>query len=458
MATSRVVVVGTGPSGVRAAETLSRSGLRPIVVDESPTDGGQIYRRQPVGFHRTYATLYGTEARRASRLHQTFENLRAAIDYRPGTLAWNVSERQLYCLHGGISAPIPFDALIIASGAIDRVMPVRGWEAPGVYSLGAAQIALKSQACAIGRKVVFMGTGPLLYLVASQYLHAGGGVVAVLDVVPARFRIRALPKLAARPGTLAKGMRLVSYLIRSGVLIRHGIRPLEIISSPDGFVHAVAFKMDSGKECEVECDSVALGYHLSAESQLADLAGCQFHFDSVSQQWLPIVDRDGRSTVSGVYLAGDGARLLGADGAEAMGELAGLTVLADLGLHSSASRMAHLRREIARMELFRQGLAEAFPWPASMASDLSADTIVCRCEAVTAGEIRNVADRDGNYEINRVKAFSRTGMGRCQGRYCRHGAAEIIAAAGKIPTREVGRLRGQAPVKPLPIGVKAERL
>ena len=75
--------------------------------------------------------------------------------------------------------------------------------------------------------------------------------------------------------------------------------------------------------------------------------------------------------------------------------------------------------------------------------------MVCRCEAVTVGELRRCVSELDSKEVNRAKAFSRVGMGRCQGRFCGHAAAEIVADACRIPITEVGRLRSQAPVKPI---------
>jgi hypothetical protein len=98
----------------------------------------------------------------------------------------------------------------------------------------------------------------------------------------------------------------------------------------------------------------------------------------------------------------------------------------------------------------------AFPWPARQAAELPDDAIVCRCEAITAGELRRVVGALGATEANRAKAFSRLGMGRCQGRYCGHAGAEVIAHAAGVPLEQVGRLRGQAPVKPLAIAVREE--
>jgi len=457
MAESRVIVVGAGPAGIRCAEALVAAGLRPLLIDEGRRDGGQIYRRQPEQFSRPYSKLYGTEATRAQNLHDTFERLRTKLDYASETLAWNVAGGKLYTARDGLASNHAYDALVLCPGATDRLMPVKGWQYAGTYSLGASQIALKAQACAIGSNVVFMGSGPLLYLVANQYVQAGAKVAAVLDTSPLGKRMRALPKLLARPDVLRKGAALVRSLKQQGVKIENGIEPLEIHGDDQRGVEGVRYRDGRGVAQRIACDAVALGYHLRPETQLADLAGCAFEFDASTHQWLPRLDDMGRSSVKQVYLAGDGVRVLGADGAEAAGALAALAVLRDLGMDRAvdAQHVAALKRERAKMERFRAGLAQAFPWPAQQAARLSDDTLVCRCEGISAGELRRVIRDEGACEANRAKAFSRVGMGRCQGRYCGHAAAEVIADAARVPLEQVGRLRGQAPVKPFAISTVA---
>ncbi|WP_245525789.1 FAD/NAD(P)-binding oxidoreductase [Mesorhizobium sp. M00.F.Ca.ET.216.01.1.1] len=451
----RIVIVGAGPAGVRAAETLVAAGVRPIVIDEGGRDGGQIYRRQPEGFRRSYASLYGSEAGRAEDLHRSFEALRDRIDYRPETLAWGIWEKQLHLLQGSRTSEVDFDALIIASGATDRLMPVRGWNRAGVYSLGAAQLALKSQASAIGSRVVFMGSGPLLYLVAAQYSKAGAKVAAVLDTSSFWLRVKALPRLIARPDVLLKGLALTWKLRRARTEIETGITPVEIEGQPETGVETIRFRTNKGQERTVACDAVALGYHLRPEAQLADLARCEFRFDVQTRQFFPVKDTDGRSSVAGIYLAGDGALTLGADAAEASGHLAALAVLTDLGRQVATRDVGRLRRRLRAFERFRRGIADAFPWPASAAAAFSEDTVVCRCENITAGELR-AAVTTGSVELNHAKAFSRVGMGRCQGRYCGHAAAEVIAASAGVSIETVGRIRGQPPVKPFVIGAESD--
>jgi len=449
MATARVVIVGAGPAGVRCAETLLAAGIKPILIDENRRDGGQIYRRQPEGFTRDYATLYGTEAAKAKALHQSFDRLRSAIDYRPDTLVWNLTPGQLCCVSQGRHSTVDYDALILCTGATDRLMPIEGWQLAGTYSLGGAQIALKNQAVSIGHRVVFMGSGPLLYLVASQYIKAGAEVAAVLDTSPLSLRIKALPKLLARPGLLFTGIKLLAQLYRAKVAVHLGIKPLQVMGDAANGVMGVRFSTGSGRVETVQADAVALGYHLRPETQLGDLAGCTMAFDHASSQWWLATDEAGRTSVKGVYAAGDGAKIRGADAAEHAGRLVALALLEDQQLPVDGALRDEQQQALGVMDQFRLGLAQAFPWPSEQAKALPDSAIVCRCEMISAGELRRTVNEKGACEVNRAKAFSRVGMGRCQGRYCSQAGAEVIAAAAGVPVQEVGRQRGQAPVKPL---------
>lgn len=454
MAEPRVIIVGAGPAGVRAAETIVAAGLTPIVIDEGRRAGGQIYRRQPDNFRRPYSDLYGTEASRAKSVHDGFDAVRDRIDYRAETLVWNIADGHVWTASSTAQEALPYEALILCTGATDRLMPMAGWDLPGTYSLGGSQVALKAQAVSIGSQVVFLGTGPLLYLVASQYIKAGARVAAVLDTSSFTARITALPDLLALPSVLWNGIALTRAIKAAGVPLLTGVTPVAISGDAKTGVTGVIVRLGDGSERHFAADAVAMGYHLRPETQLADLARCSFAFDELTRQYLPVRDQDGRADApTKLYLAGDGAKVLGARSAEASGKLAALAALSDLGQPVDQGAIIMLRREVGRYGRFARGLAKAFPWPHQQAAALADDTILCRCECVTVGDVRRTMDVTGAAETNRAKAFSRVGMGRCQGRYCGHAAAEVIAAHGDFPVADAGRLRGQAPVKPLPIAI-----
>ena len=453
----RVVIVGAGPAGVRAAETLVAAGVRPIVIDENARWGGQIYRQPPAngGFERSKKTLYGFEAHKADALHTTMAALLPHIDYRPDTLAWACEAGRLDTLAAGREISVPFSHLIIASGATDRVLPLPGWTLPGVYTLGAAQVALKAQGCVIGRRVVLAGTGPLLYLVAYQYAKAGAQVAAVLDTSPLSRQIAAAPKLIRVPSTFAKGLYYVGWLKAHGIRIERGVQLVGIRGALN--VESIEWR-NSGSSSPsevIDCDAVGVSFGLKPETQLADLAGCRFRFDALNRCWLPELDSAGRSSVRGIYLAGDGAGIAGADAAELAGRRAALALLDDIGIaHPRGPGMADaasLERGLQRIAVFREGIETAFAPPANCAAQWPDDMTVCRCEEIDAGTLRRCLRGGEANEINRLKALTRVGMGRCQGRMCGEAALQLLAEETGRPLEAVGRLRSQPPVKPIPL-------
>ncbi|MCW5258533.1 FAD/NAD(P)-binding oxidoreductase [Verminephrobacter aporrectodeae subsp. tuberculatae] len=444
------VVVGAGPAGIRAAQALAAHGLRPMLIDEAARGGGQIYRRAPAPFQRPPRALYGAKAARATALHDTLDALQTRIDYRPDSLVWNAQGGWLDTLHAPTQTmrTVPYGQLIVASGATDRVLPIPGWTLPGVYTLGGAQVALKFQGCSIGRNVVLMGTGPLLYLVACEYARAGAKVTAVLDSARFADHLAAVPAMLAQPATLARGAYHMGWLRAHGVPMHTGVRPVRVLGNAR--VRGVVWRAGT-QEHTLACDAIGLGYALRPETQLADLLGCRFAWDPMHRAHLPEHDAAGRTNMPGVYLAGDGAAILGADAAEWAGERAALALLADHGVSTDMARARTLERQLRQLHGFRQGLERAFPFPADWASHASDALVLCRCENVRVGALRACARDAGVDEMNRLKALTRVGMGRCQGRMCAVAAAEILAQASGKSVDQVGRLRGQAPVKPIPI-------
>ena len=439
---------------MRATEALARAGLKPILFDEAERPGGQIYRQPPTAAGHTASTIYGFEARKAEAVHRVLHDCGDRVDYRPKTLVWNLFGRRLDLLTGDGHATQSFDRLILATGAMDRTLPFAGWTLPGVFTLGGAQIALKAQGVAIGRRVAFVGAGPLLPLVTHQYAKAGVEVVAALDSTPFSAKVAQVRGLLAAPSTFAKGLWYTARNRVRGVGIRNGVRALRVEGGER--VEALVWRDASGTEHRVECDAVGASFGLRAEAQLADLAGCRFAFAAELRQWMPERTPEGRSSIPEVYLAGDGARIGGADVAELLGARTALELLVALGRGVDRGAVARLDRALARQARFRHALDAAYPFPRHLVDAIGDAEIVCRCEGITAGTLRQAArDREAG-EVNRAKALTRVGMGRCQGRVCGEAAAELVAQASGRELERVGRLRGQPPVKPIPIVVAAQ--
>lgn len=481
MSTPRVVIIGAGPAGTRAAQLLHERRCKVTVVHEGPASGGQIYRRQPNGFTRPAKQLYGADAQKATRLHETFDRLRASIEVRPNRTVFNVFDARiaksddktardgnfesnragklridegLLYLHGpdGLET-LPYDKLVLATGAMDRILPMPGWTLPGVFTLGGSQIALKHQACAIGRRVAFVGTGPLLYLVAYQYVKAGATVAGVFDTSAAANKRRALPLLLANPRMLARGLGFQLRLRMSGVPLFEGIVPQRIHGETR--VSGFSFRSAAGELRDVDCDAVGLGYGLKPESQLAELIGVEQSFDEL--QRVRVISHDGAGRAApDVYVAGDGVAIGGADVAELTGELAAWSLLADIGQEVSSRRIAAIRRELRSHARFRRGLDIAFPVPIDQLHSVPDSTLLCRCEGITVGSVRAAIARFESDDVNRLKAVVRPGMGRCQGRICGLATSELLARECGLPVQRVGFMRCQQPIKPLPFDVAAQ--
>ena len=259
------------------------------------------------------------------------------------------------------------------------------------------------------------------------------------------------------PATLAKGLVYRASLIARGVPVHQGARLLRAgtVGEAGDRVGSITWQ-DARGEHTLACDAIGFGHALRSETQLADLLGCEFGFDTLQRAHLPLRDAAGRSSVPGVYLAGDGAAVRGADAAELAGERAALALLADRGMAVDTGRAADLERLLHAQTALRQGLERAFPFPEDWASQAPDGLILCRCEEISVGQLRQAAREAGADELNRAKALCRVGMGRCQGRYCGAAAAEVLAHAVGLPIAQVGRLRAQAPVKPVPFAMVAD--
>src|SRR5262249_16002985 len=172
-----------------------------------------------------------------------------------------------------------------------------------------------------------------------------------------------------------------------------------------------------GRPHRTACDGIGVGFGLRSETVLAELCQASFTFDAEQRQWLPAQDAEGRAG-HGLYLAGDGAGIRGAIAAELSGERAARAGLHDIAGAGDGARLSVRRRRLGRPARFRTALETVFPFPAGLATSANDSLMICRCEGVTAGALREAGTALGATELNRAKALTRVGMGRCQGRMC----------------------------------------
>ncbi|ACM39716.1 MULTISPECIES: NAD(P)/FAD-dependent oxidoreductase [Rhizobium/Agrobacterium group] len=449
-----IVIIGAGPAGMSAAVEARNAGLSVTLIDEGIGAGGQIYR-SVLNERPDLGTILGPDYLAGRQLAEDFHACGAT--YLPRTTAFMI-EQTSEQLSIGISAAgrarfIGARFVIIATGALERPFPIKGWTLPGVMTAGAAQTMLKASGTVPGGSTCLAGCGPLLYLLAAQYIRAGVNVSAVLDTTPWSNAIRALPFAPAFLATpyFRKGIKLMRE-VQAKVRVVRGVSTLEAVGEND--LTSVKYTL-RGKSHTVEAETLLLHQGVVPQVNLAMSVGVRHDWNDERLAFEPVLDDCGQTSVRNLFIAGDSASISGAEAASCRGQLvvAGILKMLDNKSRDASKSEAAARKQLrkaSRGRLFLEKLyrpAPQFRMPAD-------DVIVCRCEEVRAGEIRAIAAR-GAKGPNQAKAFSRAGMGPCQGRSCGLTVCELIGDATAQPPGQVGYMNIRAPVKPVTLGEMA---
>ena len=458
-----LIVIGAGPAGLQAALTGASLGLKTILLDECPQLGGQIYRNiMQVTSGRIsphMAQVLGPDYSHGRLLVQAVIDggIDGRIELRHGALVWDVArDGTVTALQDGRSFQVQAPQVIAATGAMERASPIPGWTLPGVMNAGAAQIALKGSGLVPDGPVVLAGGGPLLLLVACQLIDAGAQVAAVVETSPASNRRLALPHLPTAlgaPEVLAKGLGLIWRLLwrlrRAGVPWFRQATDLVV----EGAEHAQGLQFRAnGRQQRIAANLVLLHHGVIPNTQMTRLLRLQHDWSDAQLAWQPRADAWGQTSLAGFRIAGDGVAIAGALAAQASGALAALGAahaLHCLGEAQRDQRAAPWREVQGHQARFRP-FVDALYRPPEWINAPADDSIVCRCEEVSAGRVREMA-RLGCQGPNQTKFFSRCGMGPCQGRVCGGVVTQVLAQALGKPPGEVGAYRIRAPLKPVPL-------
>ena len=448
-----LAIVGAGPAGLAASATAAGLGLGVLTLDENPGIGGQIFRAIATNPVKDKTRL-GAEYWRGAALAE--EAAALSVQHAVGATVWSVSAceaagYQIGVSMAGRSRLITAREVMVATGALERPFPIPGWTLPGVMSCGGAQTALKASGLVPDGRVIIAGCGPLLWLLAWQYLKAGVAIAAILDTTPRANRLNALPHLPAFLGSkyLANGLKLM-LAVRVKVRVIAGVEALR--AEGTGKFEDIVYTK-AGRERRIAADVLLLHQGVAPHINLSNAIGCRHCWDDVQLAWKPETDEWGLTSMPGVTVAGDGAGIAGAEAAAARGRIAAIGVAHRLGRIDATWRDLHaapLRKILARFARGRLFLDTLYQ-PARTFRVPQGDTIVCRCEEVTAEQIRATVPL-GAAGPNQMKAFLRCGMGPCQGRLCGLTVTELIAEMRGVPPAEVGYYRLRPPVKPISLG------
>jgi len=444
-----LLVIGAGPAGMSVATRAAAAGLSVLLTDENTGPGGQIYRAigsNPVKNRR----VLGEDYWKGEAIVQRFQA--SAADYMPGATVWHLDGTLAVGIaQGETSRIVTARHVVIATGAIERPFPVEGWTLPGVMTVGAAQILLKGAAVVPTGRVVLAGSGPLLWLFAWQCIEAGFVPTAMVDTTAAgnmRAAAQHLPAFLTSP-YLKKGLQLLRA-VRARVPIVPAADALAI-RKEGGTLRVEARRGATTKN--ITADHVFLHQGVVPSLALASAAGCEIVWNEFQATFQPRTDADGRSSLPGISVVGDGAVIGGAEVASLAGDRLGLRLAGELGgnIETLGLDIGQIDADLSRYARGRPFL-DALYKPARHFRTGTPGAIACRCEEVTCGQVSETALALDVAGPNQMKAFLRTGMGPCQGRYCGLTVSELIAAARDVPMSEISHFRLRTPVKPITLG------
>lgn len=441
--TPDLIIVGAGPAGVSAAIEARGRGLSVLVLDENPAPGGRIWQ--------ALETRESQDSDDADALHvlRRFRACGAEMHWRAAVWAIEADGTVFWSTDGTAHAARA-GRILLAPGTTERPMPIPGWTLPGVMTVGGAQIALKTAGLVPDGTSWIAGQGPLLLLYVVQALRAGGHIAGVLDLSDGTAPLRALrhlPGALGLAGDLRKGLSWRRDIAGAGV---RWISAADVRAIGDDRLSHIEFRAGGRLQRET-ADLLLLHDGVIPSVQLTRALGCAHDWDTTQRCWKPAVDAWGVTSVPRVVVCGDGAGVSGAAAAVISGRIAGIGVAHALGRIDTAVRdaaAAPLHARLARQRAARPFLDTLYRARPPRLDDA---TIVCRCEEVTAGAIREAA-RLGCLGCNQLKAFTRCGMGPCQGRMCAAIAAEVLAAARGVPVPEIEPYRTRFPIKPITVG------
>jgi thioredoxin reductase len=418
-----VLIIGGGAAGLTAAVSLADSGLDVVLLDERSAAGGQYYK-QPVNSERLHSSLAGDrQIGEGSALVKRANASGARVLAK--TEVWGAfAPNDFLVLSDGHTMTFRPKRTIVATGAYERGLPVPGWTLPGVMTSGAAQTMLKSHGELPGQRLLVCGNGPLNLQVALELVNAGANVVAVTEMAPSIYTRPgdALNMLWRGPALSLRGLATVLALKSANVPVLFS-QALESVEASNEGLRAWIGPLDGAtvrRDRSFDVDVVCMGFGFHPNNEILRNLGCRHDFDKRRGQLVVARNDECETSIPGIYAAGDCC-----------------------GLREEKAARRRLRRHSG----FQSALWRMFSAPLLQAELANDETIICRCENVRLGQIRQ-AMTDGDESIGAIKRRTRLGMGACQGRFCAPIAADLVAKQTGTDIGEYSFFAPRVPIKP----------
>jgi thioredoxin reductase len=437
-----IAIIGGGAGGLAAAISSARSGASVVVLDERKVPGGQYYKQS--------ANLPPLDAQQAEGLELLGETQDSGAEIIGSAEVWGAFDGPLFLADvGGRALIVRPRAAIVATGAYERPTMVPGWTLPGVMTTGAAQTLWRSYRTLPGKRVVVCGSGPLNAQVALELANGGASVALVAEAGPEPWRHpwTAIKAALLDPVLVRKGLGMLQVLRKRHIPLAYRTRLHRIEKSGEAL--RVVFRDASGRESSHIVDAVCMNDGFQPQNEILRLLGANMTYDATFGHLRCDRDDGMQTSIPGLYAVGDCTGLGGAPAARLEGEIAGRTAAARLGFGDAHDLFA-TRRALARQRRFQRALWQLHDVGPRSLADLPPETIICRCEEITLGEITDGLSAAPGH-VGTLKRATRVGMGRCQGRYCGPVAAQLVSAATGRPLDDKSHFAPRVPIKPISI-------
>jgi D-hydroxyproline dehydrogenase subunit alpha len=460
-----IVIIGSGFSGIVAADILADYNLNILLVDENFHIGGQLLRKIPTllgdlsSFHPDYVKKIGFKFVESVKQRKiTILNKTCVVGIYPDNrLMLEVERKEII--------EVSYDILLFATGARERFLPFKGWTLPGVFSTGMVQVLIKSSGVLPAKKMLVGGSGLFLFSVAYEFLKNKGKVIAVLEQSGMLDKIKMVPALFHQWSKAAEGAKFLSRIYLSGVPVRYGRKIIEARGN-DCVEEVVTGKVDEngklieGSEKIYKTDALAVGYGFVPNIEGPQLAGCDLEFSSSKGGWIVKVNDLLETSVPNVLAAGEITGVGGGLKSINEGKIAALTILKKLvkiSEYDFNSEFKKLYSEHKHHMQFVHFFNSLYQIPQNAFLNIPDDTIVCRCEDLTMGDIKK-SIAAGYKTPKALKTGTRVSMGNCQGRTCGPVVYDILAAFTNQSPGETGLFHSRPPLKPISIEALANSL
>ena len=339
-----LIIVGAGPSGLSAAIEAARRGLKVVVFDENEKPGGQLFKQ----IHK----FFGSKEHRAKvrgfvigqQLLEEAANVGVEVVLN-ATVIGLYQDKEVVVKLAEEVVHYKGDSVIIATGAAENMVTFPGWTLPGVIGAGAAQTMMNLYGVKPGSKVLMLGSGNVGLVVSFQLMQCGCDVVALVDAAPC---VGGYGVHAAKVARTGVPFYLSHTIVKAeGDKYVTGVTIAEVDSN---------FKFIEGTEKHFDVDTICLAVGLSPMSQLLKMAGCKMEDNPKRGGQVPICDEYGRTSIPGIFVAGDVSGIEEASSAMIEGRMAGIVASEYLGYIEKEEQDSELASLDQALDGLRQGM------------------------------------------------------------------------------------------------------